>query len=301
MFSKTFLMLLTLFGNPDASSEPIQPAVQPAHVTTPSVPAVEKPRARPHRAAAVERAAPASSQNAPAQNAPAQQAAPSQSAAPSQPATPLRVAARLDAGTIVSRVQGFYTDAKQLTALFRQTYTNSTFGKKSISDGKVWIKKPGKMRWDYKGKRIKVQKSFVSDGMTLWAVEHDNKQVLQQSLGDNMLPVAITFLYGKGDLSRDFTAILDNSGKYGKKSDYVLALTPRTPSAQYKKLYLVVDPGNFRVKQSIVLEASGNINHFRFFSPDTKRLVKDSWFVVNVKKLAKASYRIIEPDKKTKN
>lgn len=203
-----------------------------------------------------------------------------------------RTAARLAAGEVVTQVQSFYTGSQQLTAIFRQTYTNATFGKKSISDGKVWIKKPGKMRWDYLGKNKSVKKSFISDGKMLWAVEHDNKQVFKKDLEQNMLPVAVTFLYGKGDLSRDFVPNLDMSGTYGSKSDYVLELTPRKPSAQYKKLYLVVDPSDFRVKQSIVLESSGNVNHFQFYSPDTKKLVKDSWFVFNEKQLK--NYRVVE-------
>lgn len=197
---------------------------------------------------------------------------------------------------VVARVQSFYNDTQQLTALFRQTYTNATFGKTSVSDGKLWIKKPGKMRWDYKGKAGKVKKSFISDGTTLWAVEHDNKQVFKKNLQDDMLPVAISFLYGQGDLARDFDARLDTSGKYGKRTDLVLELTPRKPSAQYKTLHLVVDPDNFRVKQSVVTEASGNINHFMFFSPDTQKPVKDSWFVFNEKKLK--SYRVVQPDEK---
>lgn len=203
-------------------------------------------------------------------------------------------AKRLSPTAVVERVQAFYVDTRQLTALFRQTYTNTTFGKKSVSDGKLWIKKPGKMRWDYRGKQRKVNKSFISDGVTLWAVEHDNKQVFKKSIEDDLLPVAITFLYGKGDLARDFQAALDTSGKYGKQSDYVLELTPRAPSAQYKTLYLVVDPADFRVKESIVIEASGNTNHFRFFSPDIKAPVKDSWFVFNEKQFR--DYRVVRPD-----
>jgi outer membrane lipoprotein carrier protein len=208
---------------------------------------------------------------------------------PSAPA-----AQRLNADAVVARVQTFYVDAQRLTALFRQTYTNTTFGKQSVSDGKLWIKKPGKMRWDYRGNQRKVNKSFISDGTTLWAVEHDNKQVFKKDLEEDMLPVAVTFLYGKGDLARDFRASLDTSGKYGKKSDYVLELSPRAPSAQYKTLYLVVDPANFRVKESIVIEASGNTNHFRFFSPDTKAPVQDTWFVFNEKQFK--SYRVVEGD-----
>lgn len=207
--------------------------------------------------------------------------------------TTTRVAARLNADEVVQKVQAFYVNTQHLTALFRQTYTNTSFGKKSVSDGKVWIKKPGKMRWDYKGKKKKVKKSFISDGTTLWAVEHDNKQVMRTKIDDEVLPVAVTFLFGKGDLAKDFAPSLNTSGTYGKNKDYVLELTPRTPSAQYKKLYLVVDPGNFRVKQSIVLEASGNTNHFRFYSPDTKKPVKDKWFTFNAKKFKK--YRMVTP------
>lgn len=200
-------------------------------------------------------------------------------------------APRLGADQVVSKVQAFYVGTAQLKAKFRQEYTNITFGKKSISDGLVWIKKPGKMRWDYFERRRNT-KSFLSDGTTLWAAEHDNKQVFKKDLENDMLPVAVTFLYGQGDLAKDFSAALD-PGAYGAATDYVVKLTPRAPSAQYKNLWLVVDPSNFRVKQSIVLEASGNTNHFRFFEPDTKATVKDSWFVFN--ELAHPDYKVIVP------
>ena len=214
-----------------------------------------------------------------------------------------RVATRLSADEVVAKVQDFYLQTQHLTALFRQTYTNSTFGKTSVSDGKMWIKKPGKMRWDYvkKGKKKQVSKSFISNGTLLWAVEHDNKQITRTKIADNILPVAVSFLFGKGDLARDFAAELDTSGTYEHDKEYVLKLTPRKPSAQYKTLYLVVAPDNFRVKQSIVVEASDNINHFRFFLPDTEKNVEDSWFNLNIKKSKKLrKYRLITPQKNTK-
>ena len=210
-----------------------------------------------------------------------------------------KLAGAIDADTVVGKVQSFYKATGQLTAKFRQTYSNKTFGNTNVSDGMVWIKKPGKMRWDYKGKKLKVEKSFISDGKMLWAIEHDNRQYFKKDLADNMLPVAVTFLYGKGDLRRDFSAALDSSGTYGKSTDHVLKLTPRKPSAQYKLLYLVVDPVNYRVKQSIVIEASGNINHFRFYEPDTSKIVQDSYFFFNEKKF-KGKYRLANPADKKK-
>ena len=211
------------------------------------------------------------------------------------PLAPTRVA-QVDARALVGKVQAFYNDTKSYSAAFRQTYTNKAFGQKTTKDGKVYIKKPGKMRWGYKGARGP-RSSFIADGNTAWMVEYDNKQYAQQSLENSVLPVAITFLSGKGDLTRDFVPTIDTSGHYGSKKDLVLELTPRTPSAQYKRLFLVVDPGNYRVKESAVIEGNGNINHFRFYTPNTSKVIADSTFAVNVKTLRKQHFRKINPKK----
>ncbi len=210
-------------------------------------------------------------------------------------ATP-SAAKKYTAKQVVKNVQSFYKKTRHLTAKFRQTYSNKVIDKRSISDGRLWIKKPGKMRWDYKGKRIKVKKSFVSDGSLLWIVEHDNKQVFKKDIKSDLLPVAVTFLFGKGDLSRDFRAQLEKGAKYGTAGDLAVKLTPNKPSAGYKHLILVVDPNNFRVKQSIVKESSGNTNHFRFYEPNTSKPVKDSYFVFNQN--AFKHYRIVVPGQK---
>lgn len=207
------------------------------------------------------------------------------------------VPAQAVADRVIRRVQAFYDDTQHLTAKFRQTYVNDTFGRRSVSSGRVWLKKPGKMRWDYRGEKRRVEKSFISDGTTLWAVEHDNKQAFKKSLDDEALPVAVTFLTGTGDLTREFKVSLDKSGKYGAAGDYVLELRPKQPTAQYKVLWLVVDPKSYRVKQSIVLEPSGNTNHFRFYEPNTRATVKESYFEVSERALRRMHYRIIDGDK----
>ncbi|MFH0902947.1 MAG: outer membrane lipoprotein chaperone LolA, partial [Pseudomonadota bacterium] len=167
----------------------------------------------------------------------------------------------LPADKVVDEVQRYYREIQKLKAGFKQTYTNTVFGKSSESHGKLYLTKPGKMRWDYERPSPKY---FVSDGTTLWVYEPENAQAFKQDLTKQVLPVAVAFLQGEGDLARDFQASLD-PGRYGGKNDYVLKLVPRTPSAQYKQLWLVVDPADFHVKESVILESSDNINHFRFF------------------------------------
>lgn len=209
-------------------------------------------------------------------------------------------AKRLSADRVVEKVQAFYEDTQHLQAKFRQTVVNATFGRTTNSSGYVYLEKPGKMRWDYYRKQARpgrpaVSKAFMSDGNTLWAVFVDDKQYYEKKLEDDVLPVAVTFLVGKGDLRRDFTAALATNSKYGAKGDYVLELTPKKPSAQYKKLWLVVDPGNFRVKQSIVENSNGDTNQFRFYEPKTSADIADGLFVFNAK--ANRDYRRIQPPK----
>lgn len=292
MWMQALLFVLSLFGaqNDDARADA---------VVTPAAAKAAPAKAAPAKAAPA-KAVPA--RRAPAKPAPA----PARVAAAELPALPVVALAqtadgkRLDADSIVGKVQAFYNSTKGLKATFRQTVTNATFGRTTVSSGRVYLEKPGKMRWDYYRKQARkgkpsVSKAFVSDGKRLWAVFVDDKQYYEKDLSGSVLPVAVTFLTGQGDLRRDFHAALDTKSKWGAKGDYVLELTPKKPSAQYKKLWLVVDPSNFRVKQSVVLNSAGDTNEFRFYEPKTDEDIADTLFVFNAK--AMKGYRKIEAPK----
>ncbi|MBK9034373.1 MAG: outer membrane lipoprotein carrier protein LolA [Myxococcales bacterium] len=216
-------------------------------------------------------------------------------------AKPTRVAAAPTAAEVMAGVQKFYGGIGQVKAKFRQEVTNTTFGRTDISDGSLLIKKPGNMRWQYFSKKRKgkvtIAKDFISNGNYLYVVDYENKQVIKKDLQKNLLPTAITFLYGKGDLAADFTPALEAGSKYGGKSDLVLRLVPKSPSAQYKTLHLVVDPSNYRVKESIIIDAAGNKNHFRFYEPNFDAPIPDSSFQFSEKSPAVKAFRVIDGDK----
>jgi len=198
---------------------------------------------------------------------------------------------------VLDQVQKFYGGIKRVTAQFRQAVTNEMLGSTKTSDGTVWIMKPGKMRWDYlekKKDKVEVTKSFISNGTHLYVVEHDNMQVVKKNLQQDMMPVAVSFLYGKGDLKTEFSPELDGTGKWGGKGDLVLKLTPKQPSAQYKNLILVVSPTDYHVTQSVIIDSSNNVNHFRFYSPDFVKEIKDTWFEFDERSVK--NYRIVDAD-----
>ncbi len=200
----------------------------------------------------------------------------------------------INADYVVGKLQTYYQNIKQYRATFTQQVTNATFGNTSQASGRVYIKKPGKMRWDYQSPS---KSSYISDGRRLWSVDHKKKQVVKMDLRQYVMSVAETFLYGKGDLRRDFSSTLLTDSKAGAKGDHVVLLRPRMPDARYKTLTLVVDPKDFRVKKSIIVTTQKETNMISFFSPDTKRPVKDGWFFFNEAKF-KGKYKIIEPGKK---
>ena len=79
-------------------------------------------------------------------------------AAASAPQKPGSTRCRLDG------IQKFYAEAQDLTAQFEQVYTYTVYGRKQKSNGVVYFKKPGMMRWDYRRPTPKV---FVADGKRL--------------------------------------------------------------------------------------------------------------------------------------
>lgn len=276
----SYIVLFLSFLQADASER--QPAPQPAPVVVKKAVPVKSTPVTP---VAKPKSAPIIATEEPAKQLSELPALLTMSAQPM-----IKVAVPASADEIVGKVQDFYTQTKSFTASFQQTVTNQTFNKlkPQVSTGKVYILKPGKMRWDYVNKSYKtakdpkVSKSFISDGKHLWAVMHKNKQYYKEVLQDSTLPVALSFLMGTGDLRKDFDVTLDTAGKYGSKSDLLLLLTPKTPSARYKKLWLVVDSGNYSVKQSVVLNTKGDTNAIRFLKAVTNDgKLKPGHFIFN--------------------
>ena len=182
---------------------------------------------------------------------------------------------------LVRRVQNVYRNQEGLIARFRQRTFNKTFGLPSVNDGKIYLKKPGKVRLDYFSRRdsSKVSSSLISNGKMIWAVDINGKWYYQQRLTRSTLPAAITFMTGAGDLARRFNARLLTGSKHGAIGEKVLELAPKEPSSTLKTLVLVVDPSDFRVRKLITTSSADDTNELSFYQPDTTRTVADTWFV----------------------
>jgi outer membrane lipoprotein carrier protein len=181
----------------------------------------------------------------------------------------------------LERMQKRYDQAKDFKARFSQNYSRAAFGRATLSTGTLTFKKPGRMRWDYEKPEPRM---FLSNGQVLWLYEPTEKQAFKQDLKASQLPAALAFLMGKGKITDEFEVTLAKPPKDakeklpGRPEDIRLALSPKQPQSTYKSILFVVDPKEFLVRESVLVDAQGNSNHFVFDDLEVNAKVADSLF-----------------------
>ncbi len=201
---------------------------------------------------------------------------------------------KLSAEDVAKRVQAFYGETKDFQASFRQTYHDMAAGKKKVSVGRVYFKKPGKMRWDYKkadGK--KPDKLYVSDGSSFWVYEYEFKQVFKRCLKESQLPTSLSFLMGTGDLLDEFNV---SFAEKSTKKKPMLRLVPKEPTSKYKELRFTLNPETYQVTQTTIYDPYGNKNVIEFHKSRVNKNLPDSGFDFKVPKGA----RVLNPQQKCK-
>jgi outer membrane lipoprotein carrier protein len=204
-------------------------------------------------------------------------AAPTPAAKPTPPAA----AAAPNLRAVLDGMQKRYDQAKDLRAHFTQRYTRAMMGRVTVSTGTLTFKKPGKMRWDYEKPEPQM---FLSNGRVLWLYEPEEKQAFKQDLKASQLPAALAFLMGKGKITDEFEvafapAVKGAKGEpSGRPGDIRLALSPKQPQSTYKSILFVVDPKELLVRESVLVDAQGNTNHFTFDGLEVNSKVADSLF-----------------------
>jgi len=209
--------------------------------------------------------------------APATPANSAKSVTKSTPATQTKPAAKdaVDLAEVVAKMQKRYDQAKDFKASFTQKYSRAVMNRVTVSTGRVTFKKPGRMRWDYATPEPRM---FLANGQLLWLYEPGEKQAFKQSLKTSQLPAALAFLMGKGKITDEFVVALITEKPPGRPGDIPLSLKPKQPQSAYKAITFVVDPKQFLVRESILVDAQGNTNHFVFEDLSVNTKVPDGLF-----------------------
>ena len=186
----------------------------------------------------------------------------------------LAVPAKDPGRAIARRVQAFYAQTKDFSAGFRQHYTYVAIGRVEESEGVVQVKKPGRVRWDYAKPD---RRTLYIEDRTLWIWRPDDQEAqVKRDFGGEQLSSAFTFLWGKGNLLKDFSPRGVPAPEDLPKGD-ALELTPIKAMPGIDKLLFVVARDG-QVLASVVTNSQGDINQIVFTDAKIDQGLSDSLF-----------------------
>ncbi len=179
-----------------------------------------------------------------------------------------------DVKAIASAVDAHYNHLRTLQAEFTELYRGS--GMERTESGTLWLKKPGKMRWEYRSPK---EKLFVSDGKTAWFYVPEDRQARKSSakkLEDLRSPLA--FLLGKTKLEKELRGLsLAPDIEPLASGDVVLRGVPKGLEDQISEIVLEVTPDN-RIARLIMQEVDGASTEYRFSDQQEDVNIQDARF-----------------------
>jgi outer membrane lipoprotein carrier protein len=189
-------------------------------------------------------------------------------------------------------LQRRYELVLDMSADFTQTYEGGVLRARLVERGRMQMKIPGKMRWDYLEPERKL---LVSDGEQMFWYLPDDEQVMVLGMpsGDHATTPAL-ILAGVGDFVNDFTAALD-AVQDAPPDSYVLRLTPTRSEPDFEFLTVVLDAHSLAIRRLIAYDLQGGVSTFLFSNLQENLDLSDTPFTFEIPR----GTEIITPDEST--
>lgn len=179
-----------------------------------------------------------------------------------------------DVHKIAEAVDRHYNSLSSLETNFTESFRGA--GMSRMEAGVMYLKKPGKMRWEYKTPR---EKLFVTDGKTAWFYVPGERQVRRtavKNLDDFRSP--LRFLLGKTKLEKEFSGLsVVTADKPMAPGNVILRGVPKGMEDRVQESRLEVTPDGEIVRISIE-ELDGTFTEFRFRDPKENVQLGDRMF-----------------------
>ena len=165
-----------------------------------------------------------------------------------------------DVHAVAQAVDERYNHLRSLQAEFTEIYRGA--GMERTESGTLWLKKPGKMRWEYRSPRDKL---FLSDGKDAWFYVPGERQVRRtavKKLDDLRSPLA--FLLGKTKLEKELQGLsLAPDVTLLAAGDVVLRGVPKSLADRVSQVLLEITPEHW-IRRIMIEEVDGSVMEYRF-------------------------------------
>ena len=163
---------------------------------------------------------------------------------------------------VVRDLEAVYSRMTDLKAEFSQTAFNKSLNQTIPAQGTVWLKRGGKLRWEY---TEPTPQQIVSDGKKLWVYTPALAQVNVGDAPEALAGPAGSFLAGLGRLREQFhVRFLNPVRPRDGEGNFVLDLAPKQPLPTLARLILAVEPRAFEVRRAVVYDQFENTVTMRF-------------------------------------
>lgn len=179
-----------------------------------------------------------------------------------------------DVHKIAEAVDRHYNALGSLQAEFTETYRGA--GMSRTETGTMYLKKPGKMRWEYRTPR---EKLFVTDGKTAWFYvpgERQARRAAMKNLDDLRSP--LRFLLGRTKLEKEIVGLSEmTSAKTMEPGNIVLRGVPKGMEDRVQEIQLEITPDS-RIARIYLEELDGSATEFRLLSQHENVQIADAKF-----------------------
>jgi outer membrane lipoprotein carrier protein len=162
-------------------------------------------------------------------------------------------------------VDDHYNHLRSLESDFTEIYRGD--GPERVESGTLWLKKPRKMRWEYRSPN---EKLFISDGQDVWfylPAERQLRKTALRKLDDVRSPVV--FLLGKTKLENELRGLSKAVDQSPLDPANTLlrgvpqGVVPQSAAAQVSEVQLEITPSD-QIVRIVLMEADGATTEFRF-------------------------------------
>ena len=179
-----------------------------------------------------------------------------------------------DVHRIATAVDRRYNSLRSLETGFTETYSGE--GATRSESGTLWLRRPGKMRWEYRQPR---EKLFVSDGKTAWFYVPGEPQVRRapvKKLDDLRSP--LRYLLGQTRLEKEFSGLsLAPDVQPSRPGNVVLRGVPKGMEDRISQVLLEITPG-WQIARLVIEEGNGAVTEFRFAEQKENVAIPDQRF-----------------------
>jgi outer membrane lipoprotein carrier protein len=177
---------------------------------------------------------------------------------------------------VVKGLEGAYGKLNDLKAEFDQTAFNKSLNQSIPAQGTVYLKKGGKLRWEYVDP---TPQQIVSDGKTVWIYTPALSQVNVGPAPEAMAGPAGSFLSGLGKVREHFgVRFLNPAEPRDRDGNVVLDLTPKQPLPTMTRLILSLDPRSWDVRRAVLYDQFENTVTMQFKKTVVNSGLADSLF-----------------------